>query len=41
MLKAGASQQRNLDQEQVKKQKQQLKRTGRVADAANVFERFL
>lgn len=41
MLKAGASQQRNPDQEQVKKQKQQLKRTGRVADAANVFERFL
>ena len=41
MLKAGASQQRNPDQEQVKKQKQQLKRSGRVADAANVFERFL
>lgn len=41
MLKAGASQQRSPDQEQVKKQKQQLKRTGRVADAANVFERFL
>lgn len=41
MLKAGSSTQRNPDQEQVKKQKQQLKRTGRVADAANVFERFL
>lgn len=41
MLKAGASQQRNPDQEQIKKQKQQLKRSGRVADAANVFERFL
>lgn len=41
MLKAGASQQRSPDQEQIKKQKQQLKRSGRVADAANVFERFL
>lgn len=41
MLKAGASQQRSPDQEQVKKQKQQLKRSGRVADAASVFERFL
>lgn len=41
MLKAGSSVQRSPDQEQVKKQKQQLKRTGRVADAANVFERFL
>ncbi len=41
MLKAGSSTQRSPDQEQVKKQKQQLKRTGRVADAANVFERFL
>ena len=41
MLKAGASQQRSPDQEQVKKQKQQLKRSGRVADAAGLFERFL
>ena len=41
MLKAGASQQRSPDQEQVKRQKQQLKRSGRVADAAGLFERFL
>ena len=41
MLKTGASTQRSPDQEQTKKSKQQLKRTGRVADAANVFERFL
>jgi hypothetical protein len=41
MLKAGASQQRTPDQEGVKKQKQQLKRSGRVADAAGLFERFL
>jgi hypothetical protein len=41
MLKAGASQQRSPDQEGIKKQKQQLKRSGRVADAAGLFERFL
>ena len=41
MLKAGASSQRNPDQEQTKKAKQQLKRSGRVADAANLFERFI
>jgi hypothetical protein len=41
MLKSGASIQRSPEQEQTKKSKQQLKRTGRVADAANVFERFL
>lgn len=41
MLKAGVSTQRNPDQEQTKKIKQQLKRSGRVADAANVFERFI
>jgi hypothetical protein len=41
MLKAGVSSQRSPDQEQIKKQKQQLKRSGRVADAASVFERFI
>ena len=41
MLKAGVSTQRSPDQEQTKKIKQQLKRSGRVADAANVFERFI
>lgn len=41
MLKAGVSTQRNPDQEQTKKVKQRLKQSGRVADAANVFERFL
>lgn len=41
MLKSGTSTQRSPDQEQTKKSKQQLKRTGRVADAASVFERFL
>jgi hypothetical protein len=41
MLKASASQQRSPDQEGIKKQKQQLKRSGRVADAAGLFERFL
>ena len=41
MLKAGVSTQREAGQEQVKKVKQQLKRSGRIADAANVFERFL
>lgn len=41
MMKSGVSTQRSPDQEQTKKIKQQLKRSGRVADAANVFERFL
>ena len=41
MLKAGVSTQRDPGQEQVKKVKQQLKRSGRVADAASVFERFI
>jgi hypothetical protein len=41
MLKAGVSSQRDPGQEQIKKQKQQLKRSGRVADAASVFERFI
>ena len=41
MLKGSASTQRSPDQEQVRKQKQQLKSSGRVADAAKVFERFI
>ena len=41
MLKSGATQKRSPDQEQVKKQKQKLRNTGRVADAAGLFERFL
>lgn len=41
MLKSGVSTQRNPDQEQTKKTKQQLKRSGRVKDAASVFERLL
>jgi hypothetical protein len=41
MLKSGVSSQRDPGQEQIKKQKQQLKRSGRVADAASVFERFI
>ena len=41
MLKSGTSGVRNPTTEQTKKAKQQLKRSGRVADAANVFERFL
>ena len=41
MLKSGTSTQRSPDQEQTKKVKQRLKQSGRVADAANVFERFL
>lgn len=41
MLKAGVSTQREPGQEQVKKVKQQLKKSGRIADAANVFERFI
>jgi len=41
MLRSGATAQRSPDQDQVNKQKQQLKRSGRVKDAANLFERFL
>lgn len=41
MLKGGTSTQRNPDQEVTRKQKQQLKSSGRVADAAKVFERFI
>lgn len=41
MLKGSASTQRSPDQEAVRKQKQQLKSSGRVADAAKVFERFI
>jgi hypothetical protein len=41
MLKPGSSTQRSADQDGIKKQKQKLRSTGRVADAANLFERFL
>lgn len=41
MFKAGVSRQSDPNTEQTKKAQAQLKRTGRVADAANVFERFL
>ena len=41
MFKAGVSRQSDPNAEQTKKAQAQLKRTGRVADAANVFERFL
>jgi hypothetical protein len=41
MLKAGVSRQSDANSEQTKKAQAQLRKTGRVADAANVFERFL
>lgn len=41
MLKPGVSQGNNGSSEQSKKNMQQLRRTGRVADAANVFENFI
>lgn len=41
MLKAGVSRQSDPNTEQTKKAQAQLRKTGRVADAANVFERFL
>lgn len=41
MLKAGVSRQSDANTEQTKKAQAQLRKTGRVADAANVFERFL
>ena len=41
MIKSGASMPRQPEQEQTKKFKQRLKQSGRVADAANVFERFI
>ena len=41
MLKAGVSRQGDANSEQTKKAQAQLRKTGRVADAANVFERFL
>jgi hypothetical protein len=41
MLKPGVSTQRSPEQERVKQGKQRLKQTGRVADAAQLFERFL
>ena len=41
MLKAGVSRQGDANTEQTKKAQAQLRKTGRVADAANLFERFL
>lgn len=41
MLKPGVSRQVDPNAEQTKKAQAQLRKTGRVADAANVFERFL
>ena len=41
MLKAGVSRNTDPNSEQTKKAQAQLRKTGRVADAANVFERFL
>ena len=41
MFKAGVSRQSDPNTEQTKKAQAQLRKTGRVADAANVFERFL
>jgi hypothetical protein len=41
MLKAGNSAPRNADMEQNKKLSQRLKQTGKVRDAALLFEKFL
>jgi hypothetical protein len=41
MLKPGVSRQVDPNAEQTKKAQAQLRKSGRVADAANVFERFL
>ena len=41
MIKSGASTQRSPDQEQTNKLRQRLQSTGRVADAANLFEKFI
>lgn len=41
MLKAGTSRSTDGNTDQTKKAQAQLKRTGKVRDAANVFERFL
>lgn len=41
MMKAGVSQPRNVQQEQTKKQINQLRKSGKVTDAAKVFEQFL
>ena len=41
MLKPGVSRQSDANSEQTKKAMNQLKRTGRVRDAANAFERFI
>jgi hypothetical protein len=41
MLKPGVSRQTDVNSEQTKKAMNQLKRTGKVRDAANAFERFI
>jgi hypothetical protein len=41
MLKPGVSRQTDVNSEQTKKAQNQLKRTGKVRDAASVFERFI
>jgi hypothetical protein len=41
MLKAGTSVPRNADAEQNKKLSQKLKQSGKVRDAALLFEKFL
>lgn len=41
MLKAGVSRQTDANADQTKKAQNQLKRTGKVRDAASVFERFI
>ena len=41
MLKPGVSRQTDVSTEQTKKAMNQLKRTGKVRDAANAFERFI
>lgn len=41
VVKAGAKENKNLSNEQVKRDKLQLKKTGKVTDAARIFEQFL
>ena len=41
VLKSGTSTPRDSDQEAIKKQFQQLRKTGKKADAAKLFEKFI
>jgi hypothetical protein len=41
MIRSGASVQRSPEQEQTNKLRQKLRNSGRVADAANLFEKFI